>query len=170
MYDRILIPTDGSDGTVQAVEHALASATAETTIHALSVVDRRLYLSAEKADQESVLESLHEESNRAVQEIVDTVEDRNHEAMAVVREGIPHDEIVSYANETDMDLIVIGSHGHTGREKIVNLGSVTERVVSKVGRPVLVVDIGPEDASQLEATVTTAAGGEGENARESEKA
>jgi nucleotide-binding universal stress UspA family protein len=164
MYDRILIPTDGSDGTVQAVEHALASATAETTVHALSVVDRRLYLSAEKADQESVLESLHEESNRAVQEIVDAVENQNHETTAVVREGIPHDEIVSYANETDVDLIVIGSHGRTGREKIVNLGSVTERVISNVGRPVLVVDIGPEDAARLEATVAAAASGESEKA------
>ncbi len=164
MYDRILIPTDGSDGTVQAVEHALASATAETTVHALSVVDRRLYLSAEKADQESVLESLREESNRAVQEIVDAVENQNHETTAVVREGIPHDEIVSYANETDVDLIVIGSHGRTGREKIVNLGSVTERVISNVGRPVLVVDIGPEDASRLEATVAAAASGESEKA------
>lgn len=165
MYDRILIPTDGSDGTTQAVEHALASASEETTIHALSIVDRRLYLSAGKADQDEVLETLRTESDRAVERVVDRVEEAGFDAVGVVREGIPHDEIVTYAGEADVDLIVIGSHGRTGREKIVNFGSVTERVVSNVGRPVLVVDIGPEDASQLEATVVAEgdAGGGGES-------
>lgn len=153
MYDRILVPTDGSDGTDRAVEHALAVAADGTTVHAVSVADRRLYLSADKADQEGVLERLHEESRRAVEAVRDAVEDAGFEAVTEVREGVPHDEIVAYAGEIDADLIVIGSHGRTGREKIVNLGSVAERVVSSAGRPVLVVDIGPEDGSQLEAGV-----------------
>ena len=154
MYDRILIPTDGSDGTERAVEHALASADEDTTIHVLSVVDRRLYLSAEKDVQEEVLETLREESDAAVEALVERIEQAGHEAVGAVREGIPHDEIGTYAEEASVDLIVIGSHGRTGREKIVNLGSVTERVLSNAGRPVLVVDIGPEDASQVEAAVT----------------
>jgi nucleotide-binding universal stress UspA family protein len=166
MYDRILLPTDGSDGTDRAIEHALAAADADTTIHVLSVVDRRLYLSAEKDDQEEVLETLRAESDQAVTDLAARIEDAGHDAVGVVREGIPHDEIVAYADEAEVDLIVIGSHGRTGREKIVNLGSVTERVISNVGRPVLVVDIGPEDASRLEATVAAEAdgGGKGESA------
>lgn len=153
MYDRILIPTDGSDGTDQAIDHALASADEATTIHTLAVVDRRLYLSADKESQDAVLETLREESDRAVESVVDRIEEAGYEAVGVVREGIPHAEIVSYADDVDIDLIVVGSHGRTGREKIVNFGSVTDRVISNVGRPVLVVDIGPEDASQIEAAV-----------------
>lgn len=154
MYERILVPTDGSDRTEQAIEHALASAEAGTTIHVLSVVDRRLYLSADKGDQEAVLERLREEGERAVEAAVERIDDAGYETVSAVREGIPHDEIVSYADEEDVDLVVIGSHGRTGREKIVNMGSVTERVISNIGRPVLVVDIGPEDASELEASVS----------------
>lgn len=153
MYERILVPTDGSDGTERAIEHALASAGDETTIHALSVADRRLYLSADKDDQEEVLERLREEGERAVEAAVEQIEAAGRKAVGVVREGIPHDEIVSVADEEDIDLVVIGSHGRTGREKIVHMGSVTERVISNIGRPVLVVDIGPEDASELEASV-----------------
>lgn len=153
MYERILVPTDGSDGTERAIEHALASAGEETTIHALSVADRRLYLSADKDDQAEVLERLREEGERAVEAAVEQIEAAGREAVGVVREGIPHDEIVSVADEEDVDLVVIGSHGRTGREKIVHMGSVTERVISSIGRPVLVVDIGPEDASELEASV-----------------
>ena len=40
MYDRILLPTDGSDGTEQALSHAVEIAEGrDATIHALSVVD-----------------------------------------------------------------------------------------------------------------------------------
>lgn len=162
MYDRILIPTDGSERTEQVVEHALASADEDTTVHVLSVVDRRLFLSAEKDDQDDVLETLQAESDQAVAELTSRIEESGYEAVDVVREGIPHDEILAYAEETDVDLIVIGSHGRTGREKIVNLGSVTERVLSNAGRPVLVVDIGPEDATQLEASVAAGNPGDGD--------
>jgi universal stress protein A len=54
------------------------------------------------------------------------------------RQGTPLFEIVQFAKETEIDLIVIGTHGHTGLVHVL-LGSVTEKVVRKAPCPVLTV-------------------------------
>jgi nucleotide-binding universal stress UspA family protein len=55
-----------------------------------------------------------------------------------VREGTPFYEIIRFAKETDIDLVVMGTHGHTGLTHVL-LGSVTEKVVRKAPCPVLTV-------------------------------
>jgi nucleotide-binding universal stress UspA family protein len=60
---------------------------------------------------------------------------------ARTEEGRPVDMIVKYAEEIHADLIIMGTHGRTGLERIL-LGSVAEEVVRKASPPVLV--IGPE--------------------------
>lgn len=55
-----------------------------------------------------------------------------------VREGKAFVEIIRKARESDIDLIVMGSHGRTGLEHIL-IGSVVEKVTRKAPCPVLVV-------------------------------
>jgi universal stress protein A len=55
-----------------------------------------------------------------------------------VREGTPFYEIIRFAKEGDVDLIVMGTHGHSGLTHVL-LGSVTEKVVRKAPCPVLTV-------------------------------
>src|SRR5205807_7159695 len=55
-----------------------------------------------------------------------------------IREGTPFAEIVRFAREGRFDLVVMGSHGHTGLAHVL-LGSVVERVVRKAPCPVLTV-------------------------------
>jgi len=55
-----------------------------------------------------------------------------------IREGTPFYEIIRYAKELEIDLIVMGTHGHAGLAHVL-LGSVTERVVRKAPCPVLTV-------------------------------
>jgi nucleotide-binding universal stress UspA family protein len=43
-----------------------------------------------------------------------------------------------------VDVIAMGTHGRTGRDRLANLGSVTERVVENAAIPALVVDIGDD--------------------------
>ena len=52
--------------------------------------------------------------------------------------GAPADEITEYAAKNSIDLIVMGTHGRSGLEKMW-LGSVTEKVFRQAGYPVLVV-------------------------------
>lgn len=142
MYETILVPTDGSDGTEKALRHAIEIAgTRGSTLHALSVVDRRVYISGGD-DRESLRETLRRDAESAVEAVRDRAEAAGITVRTAVRDGVPFTEILDYAAENDVDLVVIGTHGRTGRERLVNMGSVTERVVGNAGRPVLVVDIG----------------------------
>jgi nucleotide-binding universal stress UspA family protein len=146
MYQRILVPTDGSDGTEEVVDHALEIARGrDATVHVLSVADRRVYLSANADEQEEVLEALESDASEAVQAATEQIEAAGIDAVTEVRTGVPHAEIVRYADEADVDLLVVGTHGRTGKEKLVHLGSVTDRVVKEAQQPVLVVRIGTAD-------------------------
>jgi nucleotide-binding universal stress UspA family protein len=59
-------------------------------------------------------------------------------ARAVVRVGVPWQEIVSLAVEEHADMIVMGTQGRTGLERLL-LGSVAERVIRQAPCPVLTV-------------------------------
>ncbi|WP_136588791.1 universal stress protein [Salinigranum halophilum] len=145
MYDDILVPTDGSGGTDDTLTHALDIATRRgARVHALSVVDRRIYLSAARDQQDDILESLTESAESAVDAVETRAAGEDVETVGAVRDGVPHSEILKYADEAGIDLIVIGTHGRTGRDKLVNMGSVTERVVENATQPVLVVHIGDD--------------------------
>jgi len=51
--------------------------------------------------------------------------------------GFPNSQICQYADEGDFDLVIVGSHGHSGFTRIV-LGSVSEGVLEHCGKPVIV--------------------------------
>ncbi|MFW6435526.1 MAG: universal stress protein [Halovenus sp.] len=145
MYDRILVPTDGSKGTTRSLQHAASIARDnDATVHALYVVDQRLYRAASKDTKDEVIASLEEEGEHALDDATTRLEEHGVEVVTVSREGIPYKSILAYAEEEGMDLIVMGTHGRTGRDRIATLGSVTERVVKNADVPVLVVDIAEE--------------------------
>jgi nucleotide-binding universal stress UspA family protein len=145
MYDDILVPTDGSDGVDRTLEHALTLARDhDATVHALYVVDRRFELAADE-DREDLIEKLTSRGEAAVAAVADAAEDAGVDAVTSVREGIPYKSILSYADETDIDVIVMGTHGRTGRDRLAHLGSVTDRVVENATLPVFVINIGTAD-------------------------
>jgi nucleotide-binding universal stress UspA family protein len=143
MYDDILLPTDGSRGTAETADHAVPIARDnDATVHALYVVDRRRYRAAGDDTKEEVRKSLEVEGERALDDLWVRLEDEGLVVETEMREGIPHREIIDYVEAADVDLVTMGTHGRTGRDRVQNLGSVTDRVVKSVDRPVLVVDIG----------------------------
>ncbi len=56
----------------------------------------------------------------------------------IVVKGIPYDEIIKFAKENKIDLIVIGTHGRRGLDRVI-FGSTAERVVRDAPCPVLSV-------------------------------
>jgi len=142
MYEDILLPTDGSSATVQALDHALAIAEGrDTTIHVLYVLDKRHYLAAADDTKDEIRRSLSEEGERALEDARVRIEDSGIDVKTRTVEGIPHKTIVDYATEEAVDLVVMGTHGKTGRDRVASLGSTTERVVKNSGTPVLVVEL-----------------------------
>jgi len=142
MYDDILLPTDGSTGTTETIEHTVSIARDnDERVHVLYVVDRRRYMAAEDETKDEVIQSLEIEGERALDDARVRLEEAGLTVETDLRQGIPHREIIEYVDKADMDLVTIGTHGRTGRDRVANLGSVTERVVESVDKPVLVVDI-----------------------------
>jgi nucleotide-binding universal stress UspA family protein len=143
MYDSILVPTDGSSGTTEPLDHAVSIARDNSAVvHGLYVVDRQRYRAAEGDAKAEIKKSLELEGERALEELRTDLEDSGIPVKTERRDGIPHREIADYVADNGIDLVVMGTHGRTGRDRIANLGSVTQRVVRGTDVPVLVVDIG----------------------------
>jgi len=146
MYDHILVPTDGSAGVERAVEHAVDLAdTHEATLHALYVVNTASYSSMPmETSWEHVRDMLGEEGERALERVGDIADGADVPVESVVVDGSPSREIVRYAEQEPCDLVVMGTHGRGGIDRLL-LGSVAERVVRASAVPVLTVRVG-EDA------------------------
>lgn len=136
MYERILVPTDGSDPSFLAAEHAVDIASRyDAVVHALFVVEQR----GTVGHWDVVVEAEEAEGERAL----DTVGNLAGEAGVAVekhlRRGIPHEDIIDAARDYQADLVVMGTHGRTGFDRLASAGSTTERVVRITRVPVLVV-------------------------------
>lgn len=139
MYNRILVPTDGSEGSEVALRHAKDLAESyDAEIHILFVADVRTQNSGNMMP--NMVGELQEVGEEATEKMAEQVEDLN--SVTTVLQGIPHREINKYSDENDVDLVVMGTHGRTGLDRIL-LGSVTEKVVRTSEVPVMTV--GRED-------------------------
>ncbi len=138
MYENVLLPTDGSEGSLAAVEAGLAlAARFGATAHALYVVDERRVM----AEYDLAVEAAEAEAERALEAV-----ERAATAPAVavekhLRRGVPHAEILEAIDDYGVDLVVMGTHGRTGLDRLVHLGSVTERVVRASPVQVLAVPL-----------------------------
>ncbi len=139
MYDRILLPTDGSRGNTLAVDQALELA--ETTgadLHVFFVVEDLAY--APEMMDGQVQAKLRQIGENAIEDIRERADELGVHLETAIEDGIPHREILAYADDNDCDLIVMGTHGRSGLDRYL-LGSVTERVVRTSDIPVLTVRV-----------------------------
>lgn len=148
MYNRILLPTDGSAGMERVIEQAgELAATHDALIHALYVVDSTSFSSLPmETSWEGISDLLREEGANALDEVERLVGDRA-QVERIITEGSPAKTIVEYAVETDCDLILMGTHGRGGIDRLL-LGSVAERVVRSSRVPVLTVRV--NDIGEME--------------------
>ncbi len=140
MYETILVPTDGSELSMAAAEEAIELANAEGTVHALSVLEELpMY---KQSGRGAKIEEDTSEAKAALTEATDQIEeladDAGVECTTAVAEGVPHREIVSYAEEIDAETIVMGKRGRGAAAGDI-LGSTTERVVERTSTMVVVV-------------------------------
>lgn len=148
MFNQILVPTDGSDPVQPAVEMALNLAEIhDATLHVLFIVDQPTSISGTGegfSGLDNLLDTLEKEGHEATKKVAERARERDIGTTAAVRRGNPHDDILSYANDHDIDVIVMGTHGRTGVKRAL-LGSVTEDVVRHSEIPVLSVHRAPQE-------------------------
>ena len=135
---RVLIATDGSDYTKEAVSQGLHLAKvlgAEVT--ALYVVDQTSFVSFPMDSSiVSVYSLLENEGKRAVEDVVKEGEAMGLKVTPLIIEGSPTRKIVE--TSADFDLVVLGTLGRSALSKLF-MGSVAERVTRYAPCPVLVV-------------------------------
>lgn len=140
MYDRILIPTNGSAPAEKGANHAIELAAAlDATVHALYVADlpgvpRALAL---RDDEKEVRERYREHGKEVTGDVRDVAADAGIECVTAMKSGSVHEEIADYAEDENIDVIVMGT---AYRGKVGALfGGEAEKVVRTSTVPVTTV-------------------------------
>jgi nucleotide-binding universal stress UspA family protein len=141
MIEKILIATDGSDSAHEALEFGLDLAAEHETrafvVHVAPAVDVMPYANFGYVAP-SLPHEFDEHDRECLQEAVELAAEKGVDVEAVLLKGKPADEIVTYADTIDADLIVVGSRGH-GAVASALIGSVSRGVIHESRRPVLIV-------------------------------
>lgn len=134
--ENVLVPLDFSDEAVKAVKDALEFVESPEKLHVINVLPP-----LESTDPGVVWQTV--DDNTRVKKITETFynhfsEEVYQKVKFTVAVGNPSSEIIDYAEQNAVDLIVIPSSGKTGIARFF-LGSVAERVVRFSHCPVLVL-------------------------------
>lgn len=138
LFEKILIATDGSEKNKNAVDEAIKIGRAcGSTLYAVYVIDTSIY-EADPADAsfEKVYQQLGKEGEEAVRRVRDLATDLAVETFVIG--GRPAREITRFASENKVDLLIVGTQGRSGIERLF-LGSVADKVIRTAGCPVLVI-------------------------------
>ena len=143
MFKRILIPIDGSDTANQAIEKAVALAIAfKAQVQVVCVVDVYPFtgIGTDLAyGQAQYLSMATAEAHEATAKAIAVFNASGIDATSSVVEGQAiYRAILDAAAASGADLIVMGSHGRKGLQKLV-LGSVASQILSNTHLPVLIV-------------------------------
>jgi len=138
LFKKILIATDGSKRTKNAVDMGLKLAREQQAkVYAIYVVDTVTFTSIPMdVTWENMYQLLKDEGEDAVKIIKDGATDVEVETQ--VLEGNPAVEITKFASDNGVDLIVVGTLGKSGIDRIL-LGSTAEKIVRIAPCPVLVI-------------------------------
>lgn len=139
MYQKILLPTDGSDYANQEIPRALNVLADDGELLLVSVATKiKPYQFQYKSQVQELNQKAIKEAEENVEKMKAKIEDKGIKVRTKVVSGFPADSIKKTAEEEDVDLIVISSSGKSGLHKLF-LGSVAEKVVSIVDVDVLLI-------------------------------
>jgi nucleotide-binding universal stress UspA family protein len=138
MSKRILVPVDGSDHAESALSFVVENFPDATAV-LLNVINPAEAGYNPEASVPSFSEDWYEQKRTDAEALFDRLEGVvEGDVERVLKVGRPTQTIVDYADESDVDQIVMGSHGRSGMSRIL-LGSVAETVVRRATVPVTVV-------------------------------
>ena len=147
-YKKIMIATDGSDCSNLAIDKGIELARLSGgTVYAVYVMSTAYLFDMDGGAYSSVgtnpywasiRKALKNQGQQAVDYIKCLVEAKGINVKSVLLEGNPSDELIRYADEEKMDIVIMGTLGKTGLDRIL-LGSVAGNLVRHTKVSVMVV-------------------------------
>jgi nucleotide-binding universal stress UspA family protein len=141
LFKKILIATDGSENARRAASYGVNIAKATgAEVHALYIISTQHAVTTRTVMgwSEAFEEYLANKGGVAIADVEKLGKEAGVKVEPVFLKGIPADKILNYAEENNIDLIVMGTHGLTGIKRFL-IGSVAESVVRHSKAPVMVI-------------------------------
>jgi nucleotide-binding universal stress UspA family protein len=143
LFRSILVPIDGSEPSLQAVQMALRiiELCPACKITVLYVIDKLVLnelVRFSKRSEPEVEAELEEQGRRYLELARKSAEHQGLTAQSQTRRGDPFEEVIAAANDLGADLIIMGHTGRRGTSRVL-IGSVTQRVLDYAPCPVLVM-------------------------------
>lgn len=144
---QILVPVDFSSCSLKALRYAVAFARQFKAAITLLYVVQPYYLPGDLTgglDYAALEKEIEENSERELDSLANREVGKKAPWKILLRMGRPVDQITRVADEQNVDLIIISTHGHTGLKHVM-LGSTAENVVRHAPCPVLTVRVEEHD-------------------------
>jgi nucleotide-binding universal stress UspA family protein len=145
MLKHVLIPLDGSllsRTALQVAVHSLDTHCSITLLTAVAVPEMPIYGDAPiinfEPDASATLEALRENASAYLRGAAERLRAQGYTVTTLVETGEPAQTIIRVADEYNVDMMIMSTHGRTGLTRWM-FGSVTNRVLSMTSRPVLVI-------------------------------
>jgi nucleotide-binding universal stress UspA family protein len=143
MYRKILVPLDGSELAEKALDHAEKLAeTFDAEIILFQVVSLMPIYGAPELVMPLIVDDKQKEAAEGyLTNLAEELKKRGLRVTAKVKTGIQvAAEIIDFAKESGVDLIVMCTHGHSGITRWV-LGSVAHKVLTRAETPILLIHL-----------------------------
>ena len=147
IYDKILIPYDGSKFSEKALDTAkILAKTSDSTLYIITVLDVSDVSPPGLIRSKKTRKTFDQIKNSVRRSIETALEQREQEckylgikASTQIREGSASDELLKFITKNNIDLVVIGSQGLSGFSKLKALGSVSRKISELANCPVMIV-------------------------------
>jgi len=147
IYDKILIPYDGSKFSEKALETAkILAKTSDSTLYIVTVLDVSDVSPPGLIRSKETRKTFDQIRNSIRRSVETALEQREQECRHVgikvytqISEGSASDELLKFITKNNIDLVVIGSQGLSGFSKLKALGSVSRKISELADCPVLIV-------------------------------
>ncbi len=143
LFRHILVPIDGSEPSLQAVQMALrilelCPACKMTVLYVVDKLVLNELVRFSKRSEQEVESELEEQGRRYLELARKSAERQGVTAQSQTRRGDPFEEVIAAVNDLGADLVVMGHTGRRGTSRVL-IGSVTQRVLDYAPCPVLVM-------------------------------
>ena len=140
MFSKVLVPVDGSDHSLRALDHALFLAKATgSKVAAIHVMEKppTMYVESQKLLND-IMAKYKTESTKVLDRCKELAAQKGIKIETVIADGDAATNITNYAKKEGSDIIVIGNRG-LGRFKEMVVGSVSNKVLHHAKCSVLIV-------------------------------